>query len=166
MTEKYSKSLARTIANNHEWGIIMITPMLTHYESTYEELLDEGYTSDEASTTALADTVASKPDHKYMSVILLQDSFETFSNYFSDDNIMDFWNNCYGRAYAEDGSYDNAVEAYEAACEAGDLVIDAAGSNVAANVTYTNRFAKSPLLTTPLLSCYNNAEIFHERGIS
>lgn len=37
---------------------------------------------------------------------------------------MDFWNNCYGRAYCEKG-YTDAIEAFRyAAFTAGDIVLD------------------------------------------
>ncbi len=133
MTDTYNALTARTIGINHEWGIIMINPMINHYNSEYEDRIAAGESESDASSGALADTILYIPEFKYLSTILTQDSYEFFQSLFSDDNIMDFWNNCYGRAYAAE-NYSSASAAYTAAKNAGELIIDG-NSVIASNVT-------------------------------
>lgn len=42
MTERVSKTVARTVGNNHEWGIAMINSMLNAYDGYYNKYLKEG----------------------------------------------------------------------------------------------------------------------------
>ena len=46
---------------------------------------------------------------------------EYFNAIFADAAVRDFWNNCYGRAYAADYSYSRAV-AFNVANNAGELI--------------------------------------------
>lgn len=134
MADTYTKNKARTIANNHEWGIAMITPMLNHFEAAYDEYIEDGYTENEASSNALADTVLYIPVFKYDSVCVIEASYAFFDYFFSDESIMDFWNNCYGRAYPEKG-YTSGVSAFRyAAFTADELVLDGTTS-MAENLT-------------------------------
>lgn len=134
MTDTYNALTARTIGINHEWGMIMIQPMINHYNSEYEDRIDAGESESDASSGALADTILYIPEFKYLATILTQNSYEFFQGLFSADNIMDLWNNCYGRAYAG-YNYSSASAAYTAAKNAGELIIDGSGTVMAANVT-------------------------------
>lgn len=134
MADEESKSTARTIANNHEWGISMIEPMLNHFESAYDEYIADGYNENDASSKALADTIVYMPIFKYDAVCVIEASYDFFKYFFSEESIMDFWNNCYGRAYPEKG-YTSAVAAFNySAFTADELVLDGENS-MAENLT-------------------------------
>lgn len=134
MTERVSKTVARTVGNNHEWGIAMINSMLNAYDGYYNKYLKEGMSEDAASSNALKSTVLYMPVFKYDSVTYMQSSYEFFKSFFSAESVMDFWNNCYGRAYPEKG-YPDAVKAFSyAGFIANELVLDASG-NTAGNLT-------------------------------
>lgn len=134
MTERVSKTVARTVGNNHEWGIAMINSMLNAYDGYYNKYLKEGMSEDAASSNALKSTVLYMPVFKYDSVTYMQSSYEFFKSFFSAESVMDFWNNCYGCAYPEKG-YPDAVKAFSyAGFIANELVLDASG-NTAGNLT-------------------------------
>lgn len=99
MRNQYNGTKARTIGVNHEWGIAMINDMTNYFESCYDDYVADGYSDKDASDKALADTILYMPRFKYDSVSIMEASFDYFDYYFSDDSMMDFWNNCYGRAY-------------------------------------------------------------------
>lgn len=124
MADEESKNTARTIANNHEWGIAMIKPMLNYFESKYDKYIADGYSENDASSKALADTIVYMPVFKYDAVCVIEASYDFFKKFFSEESIMDLWNNCYGRAYPEKG-YTNAVNAFNyAAFTKGEIVLD------------------------------------------
>lgn len=135
MTKSHDKTTARTIGNNHEWGITMIEPMLTYYDEIYSTYVRAGLHS-QASTSALAATVAYIPVFKSQMVSIMQESYLVFDNFFSDESKMDFWNNCYGRAYPAKGFPDGASAFSHSAFYRLELVLDGPStSNMAANLT-------------------------------
>lgn len=136
MTSSLSKTKARTVGTNHEWGISLINPLERYFDEAYENYLSDGYSSDEASNKAFTDTVFNIPAFKYETVLLLQSSYSFFTSFFTDECIMDFWNNCYGRSYVEKG-YSDGVSAFRAALNANELVLD--GIPMAANLTQTQK---------------------------
>ena len=123
MTIDESKSFSRTIGINHEWGISMINPMLDYCQEKYDEYIAEGYSEQFASANSMADTILYMPIFKYNFVAFMEVSYDLFDDFFSDDCIMDLWNNCYGRSYPEKG-YTDAGAAFEVAAEANELVLD------------------------------------------
>lgn len=138
LADTYSKTTARTITNNHEWGIAMITPMLNHFESAYDEYIADGYSENTASNKALADTIVYMPVFKYDSVCVIEASYNFFDYFFTDESIMDFWNNCYGRAYPEKG-YSSGITAFRySAFTARELVLDGSVS-MADNLTESQK---------------------------
>ena len=137
MADTYNAYTARTIGINHEWGLILINPMISHYDSEYADRIASGESEAEASAGALADTILYIPEFKYLTTVLTQSSYESFKILFTADNIMDLWNNCYGRAYAGE-NYSSASAAYTAAKNAGELIID--GSDTMAENVTENHF--------------------------
>lgn len=133
MADDIGTLTARTIGNNHEWGIQMKEPILNYYDSAYEDRISAGENDADANSGALVDTIMYIPEFKYFTALLTQDSFELFQDFFDSGNIMDFWNNCYGRAYAAE-NYSSSSSAYEAAKNAGELIIDGA-DDMEENVT-------------------------------
>lgn len=138
MTETFGKTTARTVGINHEWGIKMVVPMTNYYDSSYSDRIAAGETEHDASSGALVDTMFYIPEFKYIATTIMPQSYEFFCSFFDSDNIMDFWNNCYGRAYGE-RSYSSAISAYTAAKNAGELIVDTSGENRSGNVT-SNHF--------------------------
>lgn len=137
MTKEKSKTIARTIGNNHEWGISMITPMLKAYKQSYDKYIGKGYSEKNASDKALADTIVYMPEFKYDAVSVMKSSYSFFKSFFSAESIMDLWNNCYGRAYPAKG-YTSDVNAFRySAFTAKELVLDGS-SGMAANLTETH----------------------------
>lgn len=134
MTDTYNALTARTVGINHEWGIIMIDPMITHYNLEYNDRINAGYSESDASSGALVDTILYIPEFKYLTVTLMENSYDFFAAMFSNDCIMDFWNNCYGRAYAQE-NYSSAVAAYTAAKNAGELILSSS------NVSYNHKWS-------------------------
>lgn len=134
MANKYDATTARTVGVNHEWGLVMITPMLNHYKKEYNNFIDSGCSGDEASQRALANTVLYIPDFKYLSVTVMKKNYNYFNSMFSNDCIMDFWNNCYGRAYVQKG-YSSGITAFAAAKNAGELIL------YSSNVSNDNRWS-------------------------
>lgn len=133
MRNGYSGTKARTVGINHEWGISMINTMLNTYESAYDDYIAEGYTDKRASDKALADTIVYMPQFKYDAVSIMKASRKFFESFFSDESMMDFWNNCYGRAYLE--SQYTAESAFRhSAFTAKELVLDGKNS-MAENLT-------------------------------
>lgn len=105
MTDKLSKTKARTAGNNHEWGLVMLTPMTNYYDSMYDDYIDEGYSKSTAANKALASTIIYIPEFKSYMVAICEKSYKSFKSFFSDAYIMDFHNNCWGRAYADTYTY-------------------------------------------------------------
>jgi hypothetical protein len=95
------KIKTRTITINHEWGLVLLTPVLNYYDSQYQTYLSSGETQTSAANKAFADVTLWIPDLKYQLVILCQNSLSTFKALFSAGNIMDLYNNCYGRSGPE-----------------------------------------------------------------
>lgn len=68
----------------------------------------------------------------------MESSYSFFKSFFSDESIMDFWNNCFGRVYPEKG-YNDAVTAFDyAAFTADELVLDGK-TTMAENLTEAQR---------------------------
>lgn len=95
------KIKTRTITINHEWGLVLLTPVLNYYDSQYKKYITEGYSANTASNKAFADATLWIPDLKYQLVLLCQNSLSTFKGLFTVGNIMDLYNNCYGRSGPE-----------------------------------------------------------------
>lgn len=109
------------MGNNHEWGLTMITPILNHYDNRYQYYIGRGYSDSNASDYAFSDTVSYIPVFKSDAVWLCQSSLSFFEGFFSLETMMDFWNNCYGRAYPAKG-YSSGLSAFQASRNAGEIV--------------------------------------------
>ena len=138
MTDEQDKMTARTVAINHEWGISMITPMLNCYEDAYNKYIGKGYSENSASNKAIAETITYIPEFKYDAVCIMEKSYEFFEKFFTNDCIMDLWNNCYGRAYPEKGYTDEVKAFKESAFVKKELILDGKNS-MAENVTTTHK---------------------------
>lgn len=136
MTVSHNKAVARTVGNNHEWGISMIEPMLSAYGEFFRINYNKGIPADKSAELALAETLVYIPVFKSHMVPKMQASYQVFDQFFSDESKMDFWNNCYGRAYPEKG-YTSAVSAFRySAFTKKELVLDGSSTgNMAANLT-------------------------------
>ncbi len=96
----------------------MITPMTNYFSSAYDKYIDGGDDENTASDKALVDTLTYIPVFKHDSVLVCQKSYSYFEQLFSDESIMDLWNNCYGRVYPEKG-YTSGITAFKAAAFTG-----------------------------------------------
>lgn len=88
----------RTATINHEWGLLLLDPILNYYDDQYNEYVSQGYS--DAANMAFADATLYIPTLKYELVTISKSSYSFFKGYFDVSNIMDLHNNCYGRAYA------------------------------------------------------------------
>lgn len=93
-----SKTKARTAGNNHEWGLVILTPVLNTYDQLYYDYINQGYSSNTAAGYAFSGTLIEIPEMKYYTYLVCDSSYSSFLGFFDDDNIMDLTNNCYGRA--------------------------------------------------------------------
>lgn len=134
MTQRESKTISRTIGNNHEWGIAMITPMLNHFNSLKANYQSKGYAEKDASDKAMAETLVYTASFKRDAVRIIKSSYDYFKSFFTNESIMDFYNNCYGRSYPEKG-YTSDIDAFRySAFTAKELCLDGA-SVTASNLT-------------------------------
>lgn len=120
MADNWDQYKARTFGNNHEWGLILLTPILNYYDDQYNKYLNQGYSDKNAAETAFIDATLYIPTLKYYTVNLCEGSFANFKALFTTDNIMDLYNNCYGRAAT--ASYSSYSTAFNDAWNDGDLV--------------------------------------------
>lgn len=113
----------RTGTINHEWGIKMLDPMTKYFDSQYNTYRGKGYSVDNASNYALADSVNYIPSFKYNVVSICKGSYTFFKSFFDISNIMDLHNNCWGRAYAGNYSYYGWSTAYYISKSHGELIL-------------------------------------------
>ena len=132
-TKRYDSYTARTATTNHEWGIVMLNPMLNYYDNTYNEYINNGKSSSYAATNALAETVAYIPKYKKYAISLCQSNYSYFKSIFSADCIMDLTNNCYGRTYATKSSSLSYTDAFNKALSNGEVIL---GSSTVTNSHY------------------------------
>ena len=114
----------RTATINHEWGIIMLQPMLNYYENRYQKYVSDG--SNNPANKALADVVSYIPMCKEYTIAVCKDEtngYAAFKALFSASCIMDLHNNCYGRAYASTNSDLTAKEAFDIAKKNNELIL-------------------------------------------
>lgn len=105
MSKNLNKNKARTAANNHEWGLILIDPVLKIYEQKYTLYISQGKTVSKAAAAALVDALAYAPNAKSSVISQVRNNYSKFKTFFTNDNIMDLVNNCYGRAAYPAKSY-------------------------------------------------------------
>lgn len=97
MTEELSKSDARIIACNYEWAAIL----LDYAQDTYVDYIADGLSTTSAAYKACLYAYYLRED--YYSVCAAGQKY--FAAIFNNASVRDLWNNCYGRAYAENYSY-------------------------------------------------------------
>ncbi|WP_141213089.1 hypothetical protein [Brevibacillus laterosporus] len=90
----------RIATNNHEWGLLLIDPVLNYHEKRYKHYKDKGNGNGNAANKALGDTVNEIPYLKKNLIRVFDRDFNTFRKFVPDATIMDWNNNDYGRAYA------------------------------------------------------------------
>jgi hypothetical protein len=112
----------RTGTINHEWGMLMINPMISHFDDKYEEYSSQGLSN--AADKALADTINYIPTYKYYAIKVCKKSYGYFKSEFDDSNIMDLHNNCFGRAYSQNYSNLSYREAFRKAKSKNELILD------------------------------------------
>ncbi|SDJ37220.1 hypothetical protein SAMN04490247_1737 [Salimicrobium halophilum] len=55
LTESMGKIDARTRTINHEWGNLLIDPIMNHYDNQYDDYRGQGYLESSASEKAFND---------------------------------------------------------------------------------------------------------------
>jgi hypothetical protein len=114
------KIKTRTATINHEWGALMITPMVNYYSSKYNEYTKKGKSDYDAATEAFSATILYIPNFKYTGVTASRNSYSFFKALFKPSNIMDLHNNCWGRSYSTTSlSY---ADAFRKSYQAGELI--------------------------------------------
>lgn len=126
----------RTATINHEWGRMLIDVVVKKYDEKYNEYRRAGQSERSAASNALADAIIFIPYIKYNTVRVCQSSYDFFRGIFSDDDIMDLHNNCYGRAYASNYPSYTALSAFNLSRQRGELILSSRNvtSNQARNV--------------------------------
>lgn len=132
-TKRYDAYTTRTATTNHEWGIVMLNPMLNYYDNTYNKYISNGNSTSYAASNALAETVAYIPKYKKYAISLCQSKYSYFKSIFSADCIMDLTNNCYGRSYATKSSNLSYTDAFNKALSNGEVIL---GSSTVTNSSY------------------------------
>ncbi|SEM24756.1 hypothetical protein SAMN04488688_110158 [Paenibacillus sp. cl141a] len=110
----------RTATINHEWGLVLLNPVINYYNNRYNYYVGNG--SGAAGYDAFIDTTLYIPNLKFQLILVCQANIDTFKGFFDNANIMDLHNNVYGRAYAAShpSGYDSA---FTSAKNAGDLIL-------------------------------------------
>jgi len=99
MTKYMSKTKARIVGNNHEWGLVMIPDVLAFYDTRYNYHRARGNSIAQAASFAFVEATSYIPVLKSNLVASMWHNFNTFKKYFTPDCMVDLWNNCYGRSY-------------------------------------------------------------------
>lgn len=118
------KIKTRTATINHEWGIILLSPLENHYNNAYNDYINSGYSEEDAALNAFNDTVAYILTLKYNTVLICESNYDFFKAIFEVSNIMDLHNNCYGRAYPENHPTLNYDQAFHYAKNNGELILN------------------------------------------
>lgn len=113
----------RTATINHEWGLVLLKPVLNKYDREYNNYIKDGYSERKAASNALGDTIVFIPYIKDMTIRTCKKSYDFFQSIFSEAEIMDLHNNCYGRAYASEYPRYSALEAFNKARRKDDLIL-------------------------------------------
>lgn len=113
MTDDLSKAKARTVACDYEW----VDVLLPYAQSAYDDYIDQGYSTSQAAVKAYNYAYYMREDCYSVCAYGVQ----YFSAMFDDAAVRDFWNNCYGRAYADSYSYSYST-AFSVANNAGELI--------------------------------------------
>ena len=134
LTEELSKADARTITCNYEWQAYVL-PFAEdmYYDLTMQYLMYPNLTAAAIVILAFDGAMEHALEVRDTAIARCEDDFSYFQDVFDDRNIRDFWNNCYGRAYAADYSYSYST-AFSVANAYGELI------NHDDNVTYTNTY--------------------------
>lgn len=112
LTKDISKAKARIIACDYEWEAIL----RPYAQSAYDTYIASGYSSSTALTKAYQYAYYMREDCYSVCAA----GVKYFSAIFNDAAVRDFWNNCYGRAYA--ANYTSRSAAFTAANNAGVLI--------------------------------------------
>lgn len=116
------KTKTRTATINHEWGTILLNPILSYHENKYKEYVKQGV-SDPANK-AFANTLLYIPTLKYELVSASRNSYSFFKALFDVSHIMDLHNNCFGRAYPERNSSQTYASAFNTALSKNELILN------------------------------------------
>lgn len=116
----------RTATINHEWGMLILSPVKKYLSETYEDYKKDGYSTKRAKQKAVAKTMRFIPDFKDKTIRICKKNYKFFKGIFSGSNIMDLHNNCYGRAYSKKVK-DDYEKAFKKAKS--DLILDEDVSN-------------------------------------
>lgn len=101
MADSLSQVDARIVGCNYEWAGILEN----YAQNLYVDYIAEGLTETEASYKACLYAIYFR-DECY-SVCASSQSY--FTSFFDNADIRDLWNNCYGRAYAVNYSYNHGT---------------------------------------------------------
>lgn len=116
------KLKTRTATINHEWGLLLLNPILNYYDDQYNYYVS--INDPDAANKAFADSTLYIPNLKHDLVIISESSFSFFKGYFSVSNIMDLHNNVYGRAYPEKEPLLDYRDAFYMAKNNNELILD------------------------------------------
>lgn len=97
MTDQISKTKARIVGCNYEWAAVLEK----YAKNAYTDYLNQGYSTTTAAFKACSYACTMRED--FYSVCAASKS--SFTGIFDNAAIRDFYNNCYGRAYADKYSY-------------------------------------------------------------
>lgn len=120
-TKSVGANKTRTATINHEWGIIMLNPMLNYFDKQYNKYNNQGYSN--AGAKALGDTITYIPVFKQNAVTLCENDYSFFKGLFGDGSIMDLHNNCWGRAYATNYPSDSYRNSFYKAKNNSELIL-------------------------------------------
>ncbi len=140
-TKALSATTVRIYTIDYEWANQLLTLWQNYYDERYDYYFDEYYTSiiwglmdvNTIMTMAQADADDYICEYKSALQTSCRDSYSTFTSTFDNANVMDWWNNKIGRDYGTNYSSYTPEEMFNAACAAGELILNEAD---AASKTY------------------------------
>lgn len=106
MTDSMGQYDARTIACNYEWqAVVLPYAEDVYYDAVEEYILMPGVSAVTAAVLAYDDAMEYAVELRDIWISMSEGDFSVFQELFNVAAVRDFWNNCYGRAYADDYSY-------------------------------------------------------------
>ena len=106
MADDMGKYDARTIACNYEWQAVILADVEdVYYDAVQEYILMPGVSAATAVVLAYTDAMEYAVELRDTHIALCAGDFSYFQDVFEDVAVRDLWNNCYGRAYADEYSY-------------------------------------------------------------
>lgn len=135
-------SYARIFTINYEWANVLgdtyddyCTERYDYYYDLYYlSILSGAITTDTLLNMAIADADDYIVELRNSTKAECKKSKANFSAVFGADNVMDFWNNYYGRSYASSYSSLTPAEAYETA-KSNSVIIESSSNVTSSKIT-------------------------------